>query len=130
MTQAPKPSESAPILSYAQTEEGIREIATRQRALILCILLYLVAVAAQFFVPPQLQLVFDFGVLGIIVVSTVFVFLLCTKLYGVGIGILLGFLTLVPCAGLVTLLIVNAKATAILRKAGLKVGLLGASVPR
>jgi hypothetical protein len=41
---------------------------------------------------------------------------------------LLGILTLLPCIGLITLLVVNAKATAILKAGGLKVGLLGAKV--
>jgi hypothetical protein len=36
---------------------------------------------------------------------------------------------MVPCVGLITLLVVNAKATSILKAAGLKVGLLGARVP-
>ncbi len=105
---------------------NIREIAMRQKAVLICILIYLVAVVAQFALPPELRLFLGLGVLVVIVVATVFVFLLATKLYGTGLGIVLGILTLIPLLGLLVLLIVNAKATSTLREHGIKVGLLGA----
>ena len=57
-----------------------------------------------------------------------FVFLLATKVYGTGLGILLGLLTFIPCIGLLVLLIVNGKATRVLKENGFKVGLLGANL--
>lgn len=60
------------------------------------------------------------------ITATVGVFLLATKLYSVGPGIALGILTLIPRVGLVVLLIINAKATGVLKKHGIAVGLLGA----
>jgi hypothetical protein len=56
------------------------------------------------------------------------VFLLAIKVYSTGVGVLLGILTLVPCIGLIVLLIVNGKATGILKQNGIKVGLLGANL--
>ena len=129
MTQQP----AGGILEYRKSPEGIREIARRQRAIIMCILgqlvLYGVLLAGQRAFPPLVILGVAGAMLAVDVVGVVFVFLLATKLYGVGVGILLGILTFAPCAGLIVLLIVNARATAILKQAGLKVGLLGASVP-
>ncbi len=107
---------------------NVREIAMRQKVVLVCILIYLVAVVAQFALPPELRLFLGLGVLGVIVVATVFVFLLATKLYGTGLGIVLGILTLIPLLGLLVLLIVNAKATSTLREHGIKVGLLGAKI--
>jgi hypothetical protein len=60
--------------------------------------------------------------------GAIFVFLLATKLYGTGGGIALGILTLVPLLGLIILLIINGKATGILKKHGILVGFLGAKV--
>jgi hypothetical protein len=129
MTQNP----SDPMLSYASTPEGIREIAGRQRVLILCILagilILLGLIAGQRTLPPVVQLVLLLAYYGSAIAGTVFVFLLATKIYGTGIGILLGILTLIPCIGLIVLLIVNGKTTAILKQNGVKVGFLGARVP-
>ena len=130
MTQVPPPQNT---LSYASSPQGIREIASRQKVIILCILacilIVLGLVVGQSTLPPVvlLVLVLAYYVAGI--TGTVFVFLLATKIYGTGVGLLLGILTLIPCIGLIVLLIVNAKATTILKQNGLKVGLLGATLP-
>lgn len=50
------------------------------------------------------------------------------KVYGVGLGILLGVLSLAPCISLIVLLLVNGKATSVLRQNGIKVGLMGADL--
>ena len=63
-----------------------------------------------------------------LLVATVFVFLLAIKVYSTGVGILLRVLTLIPVVGLIVLLIVNGKATAILKQNGIKVGLMGADL--
>ena len=52
--------------------------------------------------------------------------LLAIQLYGIVGGILMGVLTLVPCLGLLLLLLINEKATRVLRQNGIRVGLLGA----
>ena len=106
--------------------EDVRSVAVYQKGILTCILLYLCAVLGQFLVPEQLRIVLGLGVLLIGLAGTVFTFLLSMKVYGVGLGIVLGILTLIPCVGLVVLLIVNGKATDVLRKNGYRVGLLGA----
>jgi hypothetical protein len=120
-------------LEYQRSPQGIREIAARQRAILLCILagfaVYAAMIVGQRSLPPVALLVLLLAMVGVEITSVVFVFLLTTKLYGAGVGVLLGILTMVPCVGLITLLVVNAKATSILKAAGLKVGLLGARVP-
>jgi hypothetical protein len=90
---------------------------------------YAAMIVGQRSLPPVAMLVLLLAMVGVEITSVVFVFLLTTKLYGAGVGVLLGILTMVPCVGLITLLVVNAKATNILKAAGLKVGLLGARVP-
>ena len=129
MTQKPPDN----TLSYSSSPAGIREIASRQRVIILCILggilLYLGMLAGQRALPPGVILGMAFLIFCANITGTVFVFLLATKLYGTGVGILMGILTLIPCLGLIMLLIVNAKATAILKQNGIKVGLLGATLP-
>jgi len=108
--------------------EDLRSVAVYQKGVLICILIYLLAVIFQFVVPAEFRLVVGLVALACSLVATVFVFLLALKVYGAAVGILLGILTLVPCIGLIVLLVVNGKATAILRQNGLKVGLLGANL--
>ncbi len=105
--------------------EDLRSVAKYQRVLMICILVYLVALLASWAV-PQLLIVGRVVALVASLVGVVFVFLLSTKVYSTGIGVLLGILTLIPIIGLIVLLIINSKATGILRANGVRVGLLGA----
>ena len=123
----PFPPQPPQTLSYGTSARSdLKEIASRQRAIMLCILAYIVAVICQFALPPELRPILGLAVLAVGVIASVFIFMLAIKLYGTGVGILLGILTLVPCLGLLILLVVNSKATNILRENGVKVGLLGA----
>jgi hypothetical protein len=53
------------------------------------------------------------------------IYLLANELYNVGIGVLCAILMIVPCISLITLLVVNGKATAYLQQHGIKVGFMG-----
>jgi len=58
--------------------------------------------------------------------SGMFIFLVEMKLSGAIVGAIVGLLTVVPCVGLLLVLIVNTRATSALQANGVKVGLLGA----
>jgi len=103
-----------------------QNVALYQKVVILCVVLYLLAVLTQFGLPEELRPLLGLGVLAVILVGTVFVFLLSVEVYSVGRGILLGVGTMIPCVGLFVLLHVNQKAVQVLREAGVSVGLLGA----
>ena len=106
--------------------EDLRRVAAYQKGILFCILAYVCTLAGQFLLPEPLRLLVSMGVIGIGLTGTVFVFLLATKVYGTGLGIFLGILTLIPCIGLISLLFVNGKATRTLQANGIKVGLMGA----
>jgi hypothetical protein len=147
MSQPPSGSEGDPIpLGYAVPPSGpdLRRIAFQQRAIILCILVMLVCALLEasvtasglFFLRP-IGLVIMLGApwlyLASIITGAVFVFMLAISLYNTGTGIAMGILALVPCLGLIALLVVNGKATRVLRHHGVKVGFFGASpskIPR
>jgi hypothetical protein len=113
-----------PVLS----RDDLRSVATYQKGILLCILVYLLLVAFQFALPPEVRLFLGLAFVVLAITATVFVFLLATKVYSTGLGILLGLLTLIPCVGLIVLVIINGKATAVLKAHGIRVGLLGASM--
>jgi hypothetical protein len=125
MTQPP------PVPDEPQADEGtdLRFVASKQKGIITCILLYLLVVLVRFVMPPRLDaiLLATGGVIAI--VAAVFVFQLSVRLHGKGLAILFGILTLVPLVGLVVLLVVNGKATALLKENGWQVGFLGAKEP-
>ncbi|HLA83780.1 MAG TPA: hypothetical protein VJL29_03220 [Thermoguttaceae bacterium] len=108
--------------------EDLKPVAFYQKGIQICILFYLVFYAVTFAVPPMWRFIPAIGVIGVAITGFVFVILLAMKVYSPVLGILLGLLTLLPCLGLLSLLIVNGKATAVLRENGIRVGLLGASL--
>ncbi len=110
------------------SREDLKAVAKYQKGILVCILIYLVAVICQFVIPESLRPILGMGVLAVGLVGTVFVFLLAIKVYSTGVGILLGVLALVPCVGLIVLLVINGKATGILKQNGIPVGLLGADL--
>jgi hypothetical protein len=124
------------------TRDDLRSVAKCQKGILVCILIDLVAIFGQFALPSEALLLVNFGVLivGLVVVlvAAVFVVLLAIKVYGTGLGITLGVLSFVPLPFVplpfgplingIVLLVVNGKATNVLKENGIKVGLLGANV--
>jgi hypothetical protein len=108
--------------------EDLRSVATYEKGILVCILIYLIAVLAQLALPPELRIFLGLAVLCVGLVGTVFVFLLAIRVYSLPVGFLLGVLTMVPCVGLIALLVVNGKATNVLKQNGISVGLLGANL--
>ncbi|HEV3025680.1 MAG TPA: hypothetical protein VGX76_24575 [Pirellulales bacterium] len=108
--------------------EDLRKVAIYQKGIMICILLYLLAVVGQFLIPAPLRFVLALFAIPVLITGAVFVFLLAMKVYETALGVLLGILALIPCLGLIVLLVVNGTATNMLRANGHKVGLLGASL--
>ena len=104
----------------------LRAIGGYQRAIMLCILGYLCLIPVQFAIPPDMRWVLLVALVALGLTATVFVFLLSTKVYSTVTGVVLGILTLIPLVGLIVLLIINGKATSILKAHGIPVGFLGA----
>lgn len=121
-------SDGAALGVLSGRQEDVRSVALYQKGILVCILIYLCAVVGQFLLPPELRIVVGLAILLVGLAGTVFVFLLATKVYGVGLGILFGILTFIPCIGLLMLLVINGKATNVLRQNGYRVGLLGAKM--
>jgi hypothetical protein len=117
--------------SESESEEvdakDLRQIATYQKIVIVQILIQLCVGGVQYAAIPWeilLPILIVLGLLGI--VGLVFVILLSMKVYGSGSGAVIGILTLIPCIGLIILLLINQKATKMLQDNGVHVGLLGA----
>jgi hypothetical protein len=108
--------------------EDVRAVAVYQKGILVCILTYLLAIVAMFLVPLAVRPVIGFLVMGVIITAVVFVSLLCAKIYSTAVAIIFAVLTLVPCLNLIMLLVLNAKATSILRENGHTVGLMGADL--
>lgn len=107
--------------------ETLRAIAGHQKAIIMCIVVYLCLIPIQFLIPEETRIFLALALIPLGITATVFVFLLATKVYNTGTGAVLGILTLIPCIGLIVLLIINGKATSILKENGVHVGFFGAS---
>lgn len=110
------------------SREDLVKVAKYQKGILVCILVYIVAVAGQFALPPQLRPLLGLGVLAVGLIAAVFTILLAMKTHGTLLGIILGLLCIVPILGLLILLVVNQKATNVLQRNGIKVGLLGADL--
>lgn len=110
------------------SREDLLRVAKYQKGILVCILVYILAVAGQFALPPQIRPLVGLGVLAVGLIAAIFTLLLAMKTHGTVLGIVLGILCLVPILGLLILLLVNQKATTVLQLNGIKVGLLGADV--
>ena len=110
------------------SRQDLYNIAVYQKAILVCIYIYLLVVIVQFVVPSEARIFLAIAVFGIGIVATVFVFLLALKAWGTGMGILLSILTLIPCIGLIALVAINQQASALLTNHGYEVGLLGANL--
>jgi hypothetical protein len=110
--------------------EDLRAVAQYQKGILVCILLQIAVFIARFLVPANIVIFVLGAALVVGVAQAVFVFMLSIKVYNVVLGILLGILAIVPCLGLIVLLIINNKATNILRDNGHHVGLLGADLSK
>lgn len=117
----------------------LKSIASAQRNLLICIFLQIVTYIGLIVMGQIGQGSDDsrpvIGLVALIALAVllaagvgglIYTFLLASKLYNTGLGILLAILTLVPCLGLLILVMVNQKATAMLQENGYEVGLLGA----
>jgi hypothetical protein len=124
--KSPAPGEGA-IGVNSGSREDLRGVAKAQRGIMLSILAQIGLYVANYFaVGLALRIILALVIVAVGITAAVFVFMLALRVYSTGVGILLGILALVPCLGLIILLIVNGKATNILRQNGIAVGLLGA----
>ena len=131
------PSAAPPLaLDYAMPSErpvDLRAIAIRQRAVIGCILFYLVmAVGGLLLVPVAGSFVWVAEAAlasAVVVAGSVLGVVLALSVYSdPATGIIGGMLIFVPVIGLFILLVINHDATKVLRRHGVRVGLLGASL--
>jgi hypothetical protein len=123
--------------------QQVRTIAVYQKGVIICVLIQflvpigvLVLVGVDAALPwgaervsyhlHNIALLLALLLVPAVLAAMVLAILLSLKVYGNAIGILLAALMLVPCLGLLVFLLVNYKATSILRENGHRVGLLGA----
>lgn len=118
--EAPKAAMASPVASDA----GIEQVASAQKLIIFSILAYFAGAAAQTFLGPIGLLL----VLGAVLMGLIGTFRLCSGLgYSMAVRVILIVLMFVPLVSLIVLLVLNARATARLRAAGYRVGLLGAT---
>lgn len=68
-------------------------------------------------------------IVGVTLVASILTILLTSNVYNsILIGIILGLLCFIPCAGLLLLFGISQQATRLLKKNGIKVGLIGADL--
>ncbi len=110
----------------------LKQLAMYQRGLILCLLVQILAGAANGVARanliPILASVTALVVLIAIIAGVVFAILVATRVYSTVLGIFLGLLAIIPCVGLVILLVINQAATKKLTENGIKVGFFGANM--
>ncbi len=125
------PSPYGPPQPPPEGRERLMRIASDQRMINIIVLVYFgTGVASSSFggssAPLPLRIVLGIIALGVIVAGAVFAVRMALSLHGTGMAVLFAILLLIPCVGLLALLVLNSQATSELKKAGLRVGLLGA----
>ncbi|MFI5454667.1 MAG: hypothetical protein ACHRXM_04375 [Isosphaerales bacterium] len=120
-------------------KKELRTIAVYQKYLIICALGLLTAWIASFIFsprggpPPRGPLLGVLALIGLVLIvswlaGAVFACMLANKVYSVAGAIFVGILSLIPCINLIPWMVVNGKATRILKDKGIEVGFLGADL--
>jgi hypothetical protein len=118
-------------LSYAtppMPSEDIRRIATRQRTMMYCLLAYVIFAIGSVVAPRQVAPFVVIAAFAMSIAASVFVFMLAIQLFGKGTGIVLGIGALILYLGLIPMLVVNQRATKVLKENGIPVGFMGANL--
>ena len=71
------------------SREDLLKVAKYQKGILVCILVYILAVAGQFALPPQIRPLVGLGVLVVGLIAAIFTILLAMKTHGTGLGIIL-----------------------------------------
>jgi hypothetical protein len=113
--------------------EVVKDIATYQRGVILCILAEVIfgitfaGIREAAVLPEMVLLIGGIAAYVIIaVIALVLIFQLASRVYSSTAAGLLAVVVLIPCLGLLALLVINVQATTILQANGVRVGFLGA----
>jgi hypothetical protein len=112
-------------LATDRSRPELRTIAKTQRTALVGLLVFFCGVMILAFLTKNVPVITALAFVFVALVAAS-VFMLALRLYGLGTGMVLGFLALGPCLGLVVLMILNGKATTVLRNHGVKVGFMGA----
>lgn len=104
-------------------KEDLRKVAVYQRGMILCILVNILLYVGMLMFP-----VLQIAYIIVAIVQLVFVFGLASRTYNIVAALLLTVLAIIPCLGLLILLMVNQRATSVLKANGIHVGFLGVNI--
>lgn len=132
--------ETQPTVPATPTTEQLRELAIAQRRVVLAVLFKLFIIPLMFLLvsigqitpegePEKLGNTIVFAYYLIVTAFALFaIFKLGNIVSGEGIGCIYVFAMLFPLIGLIALLLLNGRATKLLRKYGVRVGLMGANL--
>ncbi|MBK8259333.1 MAG: hypothetical protein IPK82_42600 [Polyangiaceae bacterium] len=130
--QPPSPFQNQPYQMPNEHVERLKRIAFDQRMINFVVLAYLgvggmnTSMAAETGQEAALmRIIIGFVALFVIIAGVVFAVRMASALHGTVIAVLCAVSLIIPCVGLIVLLVLNSQATRVLRNAGLKVGLLG-----
>jgi len=124
-----QPPQSPALVAIAPADrDRLREVARLQRYINLVVLAYFSAGALTRAVAevPGGPILAGVVAVAVILTGAVFAVQMARALYSTAVAVVCAILLLIPCVGLLTLLLLNGRATQRLTAAGLKVGLLGA----
>jgi len=117
----------------APTDPGrtkLRQVATYQRRVILALIANIVVNVVSLGVREAglaVMVLVVVAALAVAIFAIVAMYGLASVLMNKGLGILCAALMLIPCVSLITLLVVNQKASSYLQKHGVRVGFFGAN---
>ncbi|WP_445359860.1 hypothetical protein ACJJIL_12630 [Microbulbifer sp. EKSA005] len=107
--------------------ENLLVIAKRQKSLLLTFLVYFLVAGYSGTAGPELKLILQLAAIPLMIAVVILTARLSWRLYGRFGAVSMIALSLFPLVNLIILLIVNSKANTVLKKAGFRVGLAGAS---
>jgi len=106
----------------------VLQIAKRQQALLIAFMLYILTAGGSAAVSPEIKPLVQLLILPIMVLIIIFTARLSYKIFGKVGATIFTILSIIPLINLIVILIVNSKASKIIKSKGFRVGLAGANV--
>jgi hypothetical protein len=128
--ESPTTNNFAPPPAQHEPKEKLRRVAQYQQWMILSLLMMIVTNVANYVLAGSNQMISLLMLavwLGVVAFAVVSTWLLCRELIGIVGTVISVVLLFLPLIGLITLLVINQKASDFLKKNGVKVGFLGTS---
>ena len=108
--------------------QNILIIAKRQKYLLIVFFMYFLLAGIAGSAGPDIKPLIQLSLLPVMLAVVIFTAVLCWKVYGTTVAIIMTILSIIPLINILVMLSANSRANQLIKSKGFRVGLLGANI--